>query len=217
MVKKRRAERAGIKLAMLLAAMAIGLSGCGGSGTADPIEWYRDLSGNSSADTKDKAPNSQNLDQGAKQPYPNLASVPKQPDTAITKADRDRMAKGLIADRQNAQYTDEQLHAGQNLQAIPAPLPEPKVAATPPKPSPRVASAPPPSPPPSGAPKVSAAPRPGPVKQEALAPPPAAPKVAQAAPTTPKTQPAPKAGTRTAEKKKDEKKKKEAKRGSQPP
>jgi len=242
MVKKRRGERAGIKLAMLLAAMAIGLSGCGSSSDGvDPIAWYRDLSGNSSADTKDKAANSQNLAQGGKQPYPNLASVPKQPDNAITKADRDRLAKGLIADRQNAQYTDEQLHAGQDLHAIPPPPPEPNVAATPPKLGPKVAQAAPPSPvaAPAPAPKLAAAPRPGPVKQEALAPPraagpvpasataqappsppvaqappPPAPKIAQAPPP-----PAPKAegtiktaDTRTAAKKKDDaKKKKEAK------
>src|SRR6185437_2437553 len=156
MVKKRRGKRAGITSAVLLAAVAIGLSGCGSG--ADPIALYRDLSGNSSADAKDKAPNSQNLTQGAKEPYPNLASVPKQPDSALTKVDRDRMAKGLIADRQNAQYTDEQLHAGQDLHAIPPPPPEPHVAATPPKLGPKVAQAAPPSPvaAPAPAPKLAA-------------------------------------------------------------
>ncbi|HXE17236.1 MAG TPA: hypothetical protein VN632_08395 [Stellaceae bacterium] len=230
MVKKRRGKRAGITSAVLLAAMAIGLSGCGSG--ADPIALYRDLSGNSSADAKDKAPNSQNLTQGAKEPYPNLASVPKQPDSALTKVDRDRMAKGLIADRQNAQYTDEQLHAGQDLHAIPPPPPEPKLASSPSKQStPKTAQAAlPPSPPPAAAPP-KAAPKPGPVKQEALAPPPAAaspvpqpsPSVAREPPPAPKiaSTPASKnAGAKTADKKKDDtKKKKEAKvkRGAEPP
>lgn len=235
MIKKRRGKRAGIGTAILMAALAIGLSGCGGSSdSVDPIAWYRDLSGNSAADSKDKAPNSQNLAEGGKQPYPNLASVPKQPDNAITKVDRDRLAKGLIADRQNAQYTDEQLHAGQDLHAVPPPPPAPKIAATEPASTPKTAQAAPPRSPPRAAPppKVSAAPRPGPVKQEALAPPPAtatqpvapapAPAVAQV--PAPKVAQAPtkqsKPETKTADKKTNEtKKKKEAKvkRGSQPP
>jgi hypothetical protein len=181
---KRR--RVGAKVAMLMAVAAIGLGGCSEmkSSGVDPIDWYRDLSGISADDTKDQAPNSKNLAEGSKEPYPNLASVPKLPDNAITKADREKIAQSLVADRQNAQYTDEQLHAGQNMAAIPPPSPEPRVAAGPaskpaaptPVPASKVAAAP------ASAPKIATAP----VKQEVLPPPAApAPKVATASPQVP--------------------------------
>lgn len=146
MIKKRHRDRFAVKVALLCAVAAIGLTGCGDSKSAgmDPIDWYRDLSGDSKNDIQDKAANSKNLNEGSKEPYPNLASVPKQPENVITKADRDKMAQGLAADRQNAQYTDQQLRAGQNLQAVAPPPPEApasKVAAVPaPAPVPALAS-----------------------------------------------------------------------------
>ncbi len=85
-----------------------------------------------------------------------------------------------MADRQNAQYTDQQLRSGQNLQAVAPPLPE-----TPAAPTPKVAAAPTSAPAPAATPaqKTSAA-RPvtertqkmpavpiAPVKQEVLPPP----------------------------------------------
>jgi len=125
----------------MMAGTAVCLSSCGGgtkSSGIDPIEWYRDISGDSRNDLNDKAAaNSKNLEQGSKVPFPNLASVPKEPDNAVTKADRDKMAQSLIADRVNAQYTDEQLRAGQNMQAVTPPPPE--VSMTP---SPNAATAP---------------------------------------------------------------------------
>ena len=129
----RRRGRFGIKLTMALAVAAVGLGGCSSmkSGGVDPIEWYRDLSGNSANDAKDQTANAQNLKEGGKEPYPNLASVPTVPSTAISKADREKMVQSLIADRQNAQYTDQQLRAGQNMSAIPAPTPPSMIAAAP--------------------------------------------------------------------------------------
>ncbi|HEY5209373.1 MAG TPA: hypothetical protein VIJ42_08015 [Stellaceae bacterium] len=139
----RRRGRFGIKLTMALATAAIGLGGCSSmkSDGVDPIEWYRDLSGNSANDAKDQTANAQNLKEGSKEPYPNLASVPTVPSTAITKADREKMVQSLIADRQNAQYTDQQLRAGQNMSAIPAPPPPAAVAASPPPVPARMAAA----------------------------------------------------------------------------
>ena len=245
---KGRQYRAGVTAAMLIAAAAIGLAGCGDTKSSgmDPIEWYRDLSGNSINDPKDQAANSKNVAQGSKEPYPNLASVPKLPENAITKADREKMAQSLVADRQNAQYTDEQLRAGQNLQAIAPPepepaMPEPKLASAPAV-APKVAAAPTPAP--VTTPKVAAAPV-TPVKQETLpaptaktaqtaapAPAPAqAPKVQQMAAVTPSAAPTPPAKRAAAtvsppaEKKKkdqakskdDARKKQQAKRGSEAP
>jgi hypothetical protein len=246
MVKRRRQHHAGVKMVILMAGAAICLSGCGDdqkSSGVDPIEWYRDLSGDSRNDLKDKAAaNSKNLEQGSKMPYPNLASVPKEPNNAITKADREKMAQSLIADRTNAQYTDEQLRAGQNLEAVAPPLPEtpvttsPKVAAAtattlaapPPTAAPNppasatsaaIGAAPPPAP--TTAPKVAAAPA-QPVKQEPLPPAPTTSKGQQMA-AIPSA--APPATERTADAapspaqppKKSDAKKKQVKRGSEQP
>jgi hypothetical protein len=248
MVKRRRQHHAGVKMVILTAGAAICLSSCGGdtkSSGVDPIEWYRDLSGDSKNDIKDKAAaNSKNLEQGGKVPYPNLASVPKEPDNAITKADRDKMAQSLIADRTNAQYTDEQLRAGQNMQSVSPPPPQvsvtpsPKMAAasattavpsavtapTATRPPPPAAAAPvgvAPPPAPTAAPKVAAAPA-QPVKQEPLPPVAPTPKEQQlaaipsaAVPATDKTADATPPSAQTP--KKSDAKKKQVKRGSEQP
>lgn len=222
MVKIRvRGGWAAAMAALLLA--AVGLSGCGSSKSAgvDPIQWYRDQSGTSVNDPKDKAANAANLAEGGKEPYPNLASVPNVPDTAITKADRKKMTQSLIADRQNAQYTDEQLRAGQDMNAS---VPPPVVAAVPPAAAPAAApqvaaAAPPPpmsarrEPPPA---RPVAAPR-GAVHEETLptAAPAPPPSVAQPAPPPA----APKADKNKGQaKKKDQSKDKQArKRGTEAP
>jgi hypothetical protein len=207
MIERRRQRRFGAKLAMGLAATAIGLSGCSSlqSDGVDPIAWYRDMSGNSANDAQDKGPNSKNLAEGDKEPYPNLASVPAPPDNAITKADREKLAQSLIADRQNAQYTDQQLRAGQNLAAVPPPALEAAMAA-----SANPAQAAAPGAGSSSASRMTAAPR-APVRQEALALPAASPgQTTQAADATPASQ---------KKKKADDSKKKQAKlkRGSVSP
>lgn len=225
MVKRRRQHHAGVKILILMAGAAICLSGCGDSKSsgADPIEWYRDLNGDSRNDLKDKAAaNSKNLEQGGKMPYPNLASVPKEPDNAITKVDRNKMAQSLIADRTNAQYTDEQLRAGQNMQAVAAPLPEVPM----PPPNAAAASATTQTPAvtqvaPTAAPKVAAAPA-QPVKQEPLPPAAPAPRGQQMAAIPSAAQPT---GDKTTDDaappdqapKKSDAKKKQVKRGSEPP
>lgn len=47
MVKTRRQNRTGVRVAMLMAVAAIGLTACDTvkSSGMDPIDWYRDLSG----------------------------------------------------------------------------------------------------------------------------------------------------------------------------
>lgn len=234
MVKRRRQYHAGVKIVLLMAGTAICLSGCGDSKSSgvDPIEWYRDLNGDSKNDLKDKAAaNSKNLEQGGKVPYPNLASVPKEPDNAITKIDRDKMARSLIADRANAQYTDEQLRAGQNMQAVVAPPAEVTVTASPnaaaasttaaaqtaalKQPSaaaaPAVAVASPPAP--SATPKVAAAPT-QPVKQEPLPPAAPTPRGQQMAAIPSAAEPT---DTAPSPPKKGDNKKKDVKRGSEQP
>jgi outer membrane protein OmpA-like peptidoglycan-associated protein len=129
MKERRREIRYGAKLLMVMAIAATGLGGCTSmkENGVDPIDWYRDLSGASAHDAQDQAAtNSQNLKEGNKEPYPNLASVPPVPDNAISKADREKLAQSLVADRQNAKYSDQQLRAGENMSAVPPP---PAVAA----------------------------------------------------------------------------------------
>ncbi len=100
------------------AAATVGLVALGGCSTLEsvnPINWFRDTKNDPGAD----APNSANLEAGSEQPYPNLASVPSTPTRGLTQAERDALAQGLIADRQNAHYADVQQRAG-NAAAVPA-------------------------------------------------------------------------------------------------
>jgi outer membrane protein OmpA-like peptidoglycan-associated protein len=124
-----------VRLVALAAALL--LAGCSWVPNAvNPVHWYRSLSGADKNDALDKgAPNQQNLEAGGKEPYPNLADVPDTPTNATSTIDRDALQKSLVADRSNAQYTDEQLRAGIPAGEItPAPPPAAAAAAAPAKP-----------------------------------------------------------------------------------
>jgi outer membrane protein OmpA-like peptidoglycan-associated protein len=110
--------------------MLVLLGGCSSVPNAvNPIAWYRDLTGASKNDALDQnQPNQKNLDAGSKAPYPNLASVPDAPDTALATIDRDKLRQSLVADRENAKYTADQLHAGM---AVAGTAPPPVAAAVP--------------------------------------------------------------------------------------
>jgi outer membrane protein OmpA-like peptidoglycan-associated protein len=111
-----------LRVLLVVASGAIGLAGCSWvPDYANPVEWYRDLSGNSKNDDKGQARNAQNLDSGTKEPYPNLANVPPPPSTAMSGADRAALEKGLVADRTNAKYSDQELRAGRDVPSPPAP------------------------------------------------------------------------------------------------
>lgn len=49
---------------------------------------------------------------GADQPFPNLATVPDKPRPASTPAEVEAIREGLIADRERARHTDEELRSG---------------------------------------------------------------------------------------------------------
>ena len=178
---------------MALATVAL-LGGCSVPDAVNPVAWYRDLSGASKNDALDQDQrNDQNLEAGGKQPYPNLGDVPNAPDQALSQAKRDALQKSLVADRENASYSDEKLRAGVITPGAIAPAPPAPVAIDPAPPAP-VAVAPPASAPagPAAAPqpKVAAAaePAPAPAAPDAAAAsaPPAAP--AKAAAPAPKQQ-----------------------------
>jgi outer membrane protein OmpA-like peptidoglycan-associated protein len=111
--------------AALLASLL--LAGCSWVPDAvNPVSWYRDVSGASKDDNLEKgAGNQQNLEAGGKEPYPNLGDVPDEPSTATSTIDREALQRSLVADRINAQYTDEQLRADVAAPQIVLPAPPP--------------------------------------------------------------------------------------------
>lgn len=166
-----------------LAALAP-LGGCSWVPNAvNPVAWYRDLSGASKNDALDKnQANQKSFDAGGKEPYPNLGTVPAVPDDALSTIDRDKLQKSLVADRANANYSDDHLEAGVPATAV-VPPPPAVAAAMPVAASLRTPSATPAAPAPAspGAPKDSAYQTPPrkeprtPVAQTASLAPPAAP------------------------------------------
>ncbi|MGH6984664.1 MAG: OmpA family protein [Stellaceae bacterium] len=112
-----------------IAAVALPLAGCSHVPDAvNPVAWYRDAAGTSQNDAQDaNQRNQQNLEAGSKQPYPNLATVPNAPSQATSTIDRDKLVQGLVADRANAKYNNEQLQAGSQLASIAPPPPPVKL------------------------------------------------------------------------------------------
>lgn len=81
----------------MLPALTALLAGCSSMSSMNPVNWWHDLEGGKIAEQRPPPP-------GADDPYPNLANVPAKP----TPPNRDtlrKMTEGLVADRQNAQYT----------------------------------------------------------------------------------------------------------------
>ncbi len=191
-------------------AATLWLAGCSAvPDVINPISWYRDATGASKNDSKGQGESQDKLDAGSKEDYPNLAQVPPPPERAMSTDDREKLKESLIADRQNAHYTEEKLEAGAPVPGMVVPPPPPPVALPPAAdaspsttpgaatamPSPAAAttaSTPSPAPPASKKPapvKASAAesssdpaiPRPVPQGEEPTPPPPA-PRTAAAAP-----------------------------------
>lgn len=79
---------------------------------ANPVKWYEGVTSLIEDDDEifgndgpvEPAP-------GGDDPFPNLASVPDEPRPASDAEELDRVAEGLVADRDNAQYTDEVLRS----------------------------------------------------------------------------------------------------------
>ena len=157
---------------VIVAGFAWVLAGCSSVPDAlNPINWYRDVMGLSADDDLGDNDNDQNLKEGSKEPYPNLASVPAPPDTALSSIDRDKLVDSLVADRNNAKYSAEDLRAGRTGVAIPPPA-----AAAPPAATPTSVAVATPAPPP--APTSSVTPtqppaRPGPIPRRGSEAPPA--------------------------------------------
>jgi outer membrane protein OmpA-like peptidoglycan-associated protein len=173
------------KLGLVILGVAFaGLTGCSYVPDAvNPVSWYRDVTGASKNDNLGNGENQQNLDEGGNEPYPNLGSVPAAPDTQLSGVDRDKLVNSLVADRNNAQYSADSLHAGEVASTAPPPAP-PASATAKGAPSAVTASAAPASTPPA------------PSANSALAPPVAKPPAATASNTgAPPSAPSPTSGT----------------------
>ena len=175
-----------------VAVFLAGLTGCSSVPDAvNPISWYRDVMGVSKNDDLAQGQNDQNLKEGANEPYPNLGNVPDAPDTGMSSIDRDKLVNSLIADRDNAKYSGDDLRAGRTNvtappPAPPAPAPPPAPAASPqsapqqpaktspPSAAPAQAAVPPAPPAPAVAPERTASAAPAPTETRATPPPPAA-------------------------------------------
>ena len=184
-----------------LAVVAAGLlllAGCSSiPDEANPVEWYKGVAGLFQDDedqlAKEQAktsPTAKKPIPGAKEPFPNLSSVPSRPKGVSSSQERQKIAKGLAADRDRAQYSDIAIRRGMEEGAPPpppsaAPVKAPAAAKAPAAtkaPAP-IAKAPvaktPPPPPPLGGTVVSPAPRTAPPAAAPAAAPPRAQTVAE--------------------------------------
>jgi outer membrane protein OmpA-like peptidoglycan-associated protein len=117
-----RSLREGLRGGLQAAALLSLLSGCslfGGS--------------SSSAPAPVAGPAAQSATQPGSQPagaqtYPNLGTVPNQAPATTSSADRQQITSGLVADNQNAAYSDQPVTAQQTGTPVPAPIPAPAPA-----------------------------------------------------------------------------------------
>lgn len=106
----QRGSRMGI--AVTVASLML-LAGCSSVPDAvNPVEWYR---GATSLFDEEETPASgrpaesqDDKSQTDAQAYPNLGSVPARPDDISSPSDRRATRQGLVADRDQARYTDQQ-------------------------------------------------------------------------------------------------------------
>ncbi|MBT5919336.1 MAG: OmpA family protein [Alphaproteobacteria bacterium] len=168
----------------LTAVIALGLGGCSTLPEwANPVDWYDSaFSDDGSAPPKSTR---QVADSSENKSFPSLKTVPAKAPATSSREDLAAAANGLIADRDKAKYTDEDLRSGgksatqQAAKTAAKPVMKQVAVATPVAPAPRPVAPAPVAPAP-----VSAAPRQVPVEpvNSKLA---RMPKLASAAPAQP--------------------------------
>jgi outer membrane protein OmpA-like peptidoglycan-associated protein len=147
---------------------------------ANPVSWW-DSMWSSSDDVADlpPAPSADAATASEDKPFPKLTDAPAKPAGVTDGKDREEIKKGLVADRENARYTDQSLRAEDKSLAALQPAPTAPPAAK---------TAPPPPPKSGDLARLPAAPKPPAPKPEAtskLADAAAAPTVEKAETTLP--------------------------------
>ena len=112
---------------LLLALTVIGFQGCSSvPDAANPVEWYKGardwITGSDDHAATKKAEATAPPIPGEDRPFPKLSSVPERPKSS-TGEERKKIAEGLVADRENARYTDEVIRLQAEALAERAPLP----------------------------------------------------------------------------------------------
>ena len=124
-----RSLKDGLRAGLQAAAILSLLSGCSVSNS---------LFGSSSSSTPEpvSGPAAQSATQPGTLPtgaqtFPNLGTVPNQAPPTTSSADRQQITSGLVADNQNAAYSDQPVTAQQTGTPVPAPIPPPAPAPVP--------------------------------------------------------------------------------------
>ena len=109
---------------ILIAAGALALAGCTSvPDYANPVEWYHGVVDTFDQEAEDEVVAPQPVP-GADEPYPSLSDVPEAPPRETSVAEMESVAEGLIADRENARYTDEEIRRqGDETTVLAAPEP----------------------------------------------------------------------------------------------
>jgi outer membrane protein OmpA-like peptidoglycan-associated protein len=116
---------------VVAAALASLLAACGGPGNNEPSATPEPVAG-PAANTTTPTPSAQPAEG---QSYPNLGTVPQAAPATTSSADRQQVTAGLVADNQNAAYSDQPVTAAQQTGTpvaapLPAPVPAPAAPAT---------------------------------------------------------------------------------------
>ena len=104
----------GLSCAVLLLSGAFGASGCSSVPDAvNPVDWYRGVESWFESDEDQQNRTAERTARetapplpGADKDYPNLSTVPDRPRSVSTSAERNRIERGLAADRENARYAE---------------------------------------------------------------------------------------------------------------
>ncbi len=90
-------------------AAVLAFTGCSSVPDAlNPVEWYEGTTDTVGGWFSDEEPEAVARDQAAvdDSAFPNLSTVPQRPTPSTTEAERSAIQQGLVADRDNARYTD---------------------------------------------------------------------------------------------------------------
>ena len=135
----------GRRVSLALGVLPFFLAACSVPDYVNPVNWFDSKAAKQEVAAAKPVP-------GKDQPFPKLSSVPERPDPITIARIRKELTEGLIADTNNARYTDEIIR-----REPPAPAPRPVVVAKvePPTPKPKLNTIKPPPPP-----KLATAPQP---------------------------------------------------------